>query len=59
MIVRVVMLSAIFLAGASASATAEISDGGRLGIGQGANYAGRGRAAKKRKHRLKVCTRNG
>ena len=37
MIVRVVMLSAIFLAGASASATAEISDGGRLGIGQGAN----------------------
>ena len=37
MIVRVVMLSAIFLAGASASATAEISDRGRLGIGQGAN----------------------
>ena len=37
MIVRVVMLSAIFLAGASASATAEISDGGRLGVGQGAN----------------------
>ena len=37
MIVRVVMLSAIFLAGASASGTAEISDGGRLGIGQGTN----------------------
>jgi hypothetical protein len=37
MIVRVVMFISDFPGNASASATAEISDNGRLGIGQGAN----------------------
>jgi hypothetical protein len=38
MMVRVVMFSAIFLAAASVLAAAETrDDGGRLGIGQGAN----------------------
>jgi hypothetical protein len=39
--VRVVMFSAIFLAAASVPAAAETrNDGGRLGIGQGANVLG-------------------
>jgi hypothetical protein len=60
MMVRVVMLLAIVSAAASVPAAAEIGDdGGRLAIGQGVNHAGHGHGATKRKHRLKVCTRNG
>jgi hypothetical protein len=60
MMVRVAMFSAFLLAAASVPTAAETGDdGGRLVVGQGANHAGHGHGATRRKQQPKVCTRNG